>query len=91
MKSNCEKASMATGHPEQGGEGKGPVGDQGEHLLQLSLPAPEAWTADITMEKSTPMPTARMMMTAGTGLSLMLNSWPTMLALMKLKRRKNKN
>ena len=42
---------MATGHPEQGGEGKGPVGDQGEHLLQLSPPAPEAWTADITMEK----------------------------------------
>ena len=42
---------MATGHPEQGGEGKIPVSDRGEHLLQLSPLAPEAWTADITMEK----------------------------------------
>ena len=42
---------MATGHPEQGGEGKIPVGDRGEHLLQLSPLAPGAWTADITMEK----------------------------------------
>ena len=33
---------------------------------------------------------ARMMMTAGMVLSLMPNSWPTMLAVMKLKRRKNK-
>ena len=40
--------------------------------------------------KSTPLPTARMMMTAGTVLSLMPNSWPTMLALMKLRRRKNR-
>ena len=42
-----------TGHPEpeQGGEDKIPVGDRGEHLLQLSPLAPGAWTADITMEK----------------------------------------
>ena len=43
---------------------------------------------------STPMPTARIRMTAGTALSLMPrrrrapNSWPTMLAVMKLRRRK---
>ena len=40
---------MATGHPEQGGEGKRPVGDQGEHLLQLSPLAPGTWTADINL------------------------------------------
>ena len=51
MKSNCEKASKATGHPEQGGEVKGPVGDRGELLLKLSPLAPAASTADITMEK----------------------------------------
>ena len=32
-------------------EGKIPVGDRGEHLLQLSPLAPAARTADITMEK----------------------------------------
>ena len=42
---------MATGNPEQGGEGEGPVGDRGEHLFQLSPLATGAWTADITMEK----------------------------------------
>ena len=35
---------MATGHPEQGGEG--PVGDRGEHLLQLSPLAPGPWHLD---------------------------------------------
>ena len=42
---------MAIDHPEQGGKGKIPVSDRGEHLLQLSPPAPVALTADITMEK----------------------------------------
>ena len=43
---------------------------------------------------STPMPTARMRMTAGTALSFIPsrprapNSWPTILAVMKLRRRK---
>ena len=42
IKSNCEKARMATGHPEQGGDGEGSVVDPGKHLLQLSPPAPAA-------------------------------------------------
>ena len=42
---------MATGNPEQGGKGKIPVSDRGEHLLQLSPLAPVTLTADIAMER----------------------------------------